>query len=175
MVNSILIAMELNAMLPVNEIPGATEHREGFSHLNDIHGSVESTEMSFIIRDHDIEKFNTKKETFENAATFLNSKYGKGTIELNITDSYFNMREKIEPVMHIVDNVIEAMNSLEIEPKLVPIRGGTDGARLSFMELPTPNIFTGGHNFHGKFEYIPVESMNKAVDVILKVIEISTK
>jgi len=172
MVNSVLIGMELNSMLPANQIPGATEHREGFLHLNDFNGTVEKTDMLYIVRDHDMNKFNEKKALVESAAEFLNKKYGEGTVEIELTDSYFNMKEKIVPVMHIIDTAIEAMEALDIEPKLVPIRGGTDGARLSFMGLPTPNIFTGGHNFHGKFEYIPMESMEKAVEVILKIVEL---
>ena len=175
MVNSILIGTELNAMLPSNQTPSSTENREGFFHLNSITGSVENTEMHYIIRDHSKEKFNDKKELFQNAVNFLNGKYGENVVNAEITDSYFNMKEKIEPVIHIVDDVIRAMKALGIEPKSVPIRGGTDGARLSFMGLPTPNIFTGGHNFHGKFEYIPVESMEKSVATILKIIELSVE
>ncbi len=173
MINSITIAMELQAMLPVNERPEYTENYEGFYLLFDIKGSVETTEMTYIIRDHDLKKYKQKNKLMKRVVKFLNKKYGKNTVELKIENQYYNMKEKIEPVIHIVETAEKAMLAVGVEPVKKPIRGGTDGARLSFMGLPTPNIFTGGHNFHGKFEYIPIQSMQKAVEVILKIIELS--
>ena len=173
MVNSMLIGMELNSMLPIDEKPEYTENYEGFYHLVGYNGSVENTEMTYIIRDHDREKFEKKKETIENIVKFLNYKYDN-IINLSIEDSYYNMKEKILPVIKIVDIAKKAMEELEIEPLISPIRGGTDGARLSYVGLPCPNIFTGGHNYHGKFEYIPIFAMDRAVDVILKIIELYT-
>lgn len=181
MVNSVLLGMELNSMLPVSERPEYTENYEGFFLLCDIKGDVESTNMNYIIRDHHIEKFDQKKNLMINTVDFLNKKYGTGIFELEIKDSYYNMREKVLPVIEIVDIVKKSMEDLGINPIVKPIRGGTDGARLSYMGLPCPNIFTGGHNFHGKFEYIPVQSMEKAVELIVKICqnyaesEISTK
>jgi len=157
MKNSILIGMEFHNMLPVYETPENTEGYEGFSLLTDMSGNVEKTLLEYIIRDHDIAKFNIKKERFQKIADYLNEKYGQGTIELKLEDSYFNMKEKILPHMHIVENAIRAMENVGIEPKVVPIRGGTDGARLSYMGLPCPNLCTGGHNFHGRYEYITVK------------------
>ncbi|WP_313232248.1 peptidase T [Tissierella praeacuta] len=171
MLNSILIATELNSMLPVNERPEYTEGYEGFYHLMDFKGSVEKTEIAYIIRDHSIEKFERKKEALTKVVEFLNYKYGN-IITLKITDSYYNMKEKIEPVIHIVDIAKRAMEDLNIEPLIKPIRGGTDGSRLSYMGLPCPNLFTGGHNFHGKFEYIPIFAMEKSVETILKIVEL---
>lgn len=171
MLNSILIASELNSMLPINEKPEYTEGYEGFYHLMDFKGSVEKTEIAYIIRDHSMEKFQAKKETLAKIVEFLNYKYGE-IITLKITDSYYNMKEKIEPVMHIVDIAKRAMEDLNIEPLIKPIRGGTDGSKLSYMGLPCPNLFTGGHNFHGKFEYIPIFAMEKSVETILKIVEL---
>ena len=171
MINSILVALELNSMLPVNERPEYTEGYEGFYHLMSFDGSVEKTEIGFIIRDHSMEKYESKKETLTKAVEFLNHKYGN-IVNLEITDSYYNMKEKILPVMYIVDIAKKAMEDLGIQPLIKPIRGGTDGARLSYMGLPCPNIFTGGHNYHGKFEYIPTFAMEKSVDTILKIIEL---
>lgn len=171
MLNSILIANELNSMLPINERPEYTENYEGFYHLMDFNGSVEKTEIAYIIRDHSMEKFQIKKETLTKAVDFLNHKYGN-IITLEITDSYYNMKEKIEPVMYIIDLAKKAMEELDIKPLIKPIRGGTDGARLSYMGLPCPNLFTGGHNYHGKFEYIPIFAMEKSVETILKIIEL---
>ena len=171
MINSILVATELNSMLPVNERPEYTEDYEGFYHLMSFNGSVEKTEIGFIIRDHSMESFETKKETLVKAVEFLNNKYGD-IIKLEISDSYYNMKEKIEPNMYIIDIAKKAMEDLNIQPLIKPIRGGTDGARLSYMGLPCPNIFTGGHNYHGKFEYIPTFAMEKSVDTILKIIEL---
>jgi tripeptide aminopeptidase len=171
MVNSMMIAMELHAMLPVNERPEYTEKYEGFFMLMGFNGAVEESSLAYIIRDHDMEKFRQKNELFKKAVEFLNSKYGKNTIKLDLKDQYYNMKEKIEKVKHIIDIAEQAMIEVGVMPKIIPIRGGTDGARLSFMGLPTPNIFTGGHNYHGKFEFIPIQSMQKAVEVILKIIE----
>jgi len=171
MINSILVASELNDLLPVNERPEYTQGYEGFYHLISFNGSVEVTEFAYIIRDHSMEKFNFKKDTLQKAVDFINYKYGD-IVSLDIIDSYYNMREKIEPVMHIIDIAKRAMEELEIAPLIKPIRGGTDGARLSYMGLPCPNLFTGGLNFHGKFEYIPTFAMEKSVETILKIIEL---
>lgn len=172
MINSMIIAMEFNSMLPVDETPFYTEKYEGFFHLTNMSGDVESAKLVYIVRDHDMEKFETKKELAGSIAAFLNEKHGEGTVSVELVDQYFNMREKIEPVMHVVDTAEEAMKQAGVEPRKTPIRGGTDGARLSYMGLPTPNIFTGGHNYHGRFEYIPVESMKKAVEVIINIIKL---
>ncbi|TAH63031.1 MAG: peptidase T [Gottschalkiaceae bacterium] len=175
MINSMEIAMELNSLLPENQKPEYTEGYEGFFHLTSISGDVEKTNMGYIIRDHFKDKFEEKKALMENVVHFLNSKYGENTIQLEIKDQYYNMKEKIEPVMHIVDTAKSAMEELGITPKIKPIRGGTDGSRLSYMGLPCPNLFTGGHNFHGKYEFICTESMESAVKVILKIIELYSK
>lgn len=171
MINSILIASELNNMLPINQRPEYTEDYEGFFHLMHFNGSVEKTDINYIIRDHSIEEFNDKKLLLTEVVDFLNYKYDN-IINLEITDSYYNMKEKIEAHMYIVDIAREAMEQLNIPPIIKPIRGGTDGARLSFMGLPCPNIFTGGLNYHGKFEYISMEAMEKSVQTILKIIDI---
>ena len=159
MVNSQLIAMEFQGLLPVHQRPESTEGYEGFIHLTDMEGQVEQSTLRYIIRDHDMEKFEEKKAVMEAAAAFLNQKYGEGTVELTIRDSYFNMRKCIEPCMHIVERAKKAMADAGMEPVEVPIRGGTDGARLSYEGLPCPNLCTGGENYHGRFEYIPVEDM----------------
>lgn len=175
MINSTLLAGELMGMFPHKETPASTEGYEGFYHLVSISGGVEETKLSYIIRDFDEKEFAKRKETVEGYVEALNKKYGENTFALEIKEQYRNMKEKIEPVKHVVDIAFQAMKESNIVPKVQPIRGGTDGARLSFMGLPTPNIFTGGHNFHGKHEYIPVYSMEKAVEVIIKIIEIYTK
>jgi len=172
--NAIHIAIELNNMLPVNERPEYTEKYEGFFHLMEFNGTVEEAFLKYIIRDHDSDKFEAKKKMISDVAAFLNEKSGPGTVNLDLKDQYYNMREKILPVMHIVQIAERAMKDIGITPCIKPIRGGTDGARLSFDGLPTPNIFTGSHNRHGKFEFIPIQSMEKAVEVILKIIELST-
>lgn len=169
MVNSAKIAMELNSLLPSEEAPEYTEGYEGFYHLLSFHGDVEKTALSYIIRDFDRTSFNNRKALMERIVTDLNEKYGQGTIELELHDQYFNMREKIEPVKEIVDIAHEAMTKLGIEPIIEPIRGGTDGSQLSYMGLPTPNIFTGGENFHGKFEFISIDNMLKATSVIVEI------
>jgi tripeptide aminopeptidase len=172
MIHSTLIANEIMNLLPPNETPATTEGYEGFYHLISLNGEVEETKLQYIIRDFNRESFEDRKLFLSNIVDTLNDKYNKGTIEIEIKDQYYNMKEKIEPVKHVVDTAFMAMKEVGIEPILVPIRGGTDGARLSFMGLPTPNIFTGGHNFHGKYEFIPTFAMEKAVDVILKIIEL---
>lgn len=172
MVNALIIANEFISQLPSDEIPQKTTGRQGFFHLHHISGEIELAELEFIIRDHDITKFEQRKQLLKDIATKLNDKYGEYVV-VDIKDQYFNMREKIEPVMHIVDIAKEAMESLDITPIIKPIRGGTDGSQLSYMGLPCPNIFAGGHNFHGKYEYVPVESMQKAVEVIVKICELT--
>ncbi len=171
MINSQMLAMELHSMLPADQRPEHTEGYEGFFLLISIHGAVETTDMQYIVRDHDMAKFLEKKKLLENVIEFMNKKYGEGTVALEMKDQYYNMREKVEPVKYIVDMAEAAMIEIGISPKIKAIRGGTDGSRLSYMGLPTPNIFAGGHNFHGKHEYIVKESMEKAVEVILKITE----
>ncbi|MDY3058521.1 MAG: peptidase T [Fusobacterium sp.] len=171
MINSIMIAMELNAMLPCDQRPEHTENYEGFFLLDELTGTVENTKMEYIIRDHSMRKFNEKKIIIKDAVQYLAKKYKDAKIEIEVKDSYYNMREKIEPVMHIIDLAKKSMEELEIAPNIRPIRGGTDGARLSYRGLPCPNLFTGGHNFHGRFEYICIQSMKKARDLIVKIAE----
>ena len=171
MINSLMIAMELNSMLPVEQRPEYTENYEGFYLLDELKGDVENTIMKYIIRDHSMKKFNEKKTLIKNAVEYLKLKYKDAKIEIEVKDSYYNMRKKIEPVMEIIDIVKKSMEEIGITPNIKPIRGGTDGARLSYKGLPCPNIFTGGHNFHGKFEYIPIQSMEKARDLIIKIAE----
>lgn len=166
--NSQLIAMEFQSLLPVHQRPESTEGYEGFIHLTDMAGEVEKTTLRYIIRDHDMEKFLRKKAVMESAAAFLNAKYGDGTVDLTIKDSYFNMRQKIEPCMYIVERAKKAMETVGITPRTVPIRGGTDGARLSYEGLPCPNLCTGGENFHGRFEYIPVEDMELITKLLVQ-------
>ena len=175
MINSMYIAQDFISSLPRLETPEHTSGREGFFHLHNIKGDVEETEIDYIIRDHDRKHFEARKEVMYNLATEINSQYGKEIVALEIKDQYFNMREKIEPVMHIVDIAEEAMKAVGVTPEIKPIRGGTDGSQLSYMGLPCPNIFAGGHNFHGRFEYVPVESMQKAIEVIIKIAEITAK
>lgn len=168
MKNAILIAQEFQSMLPKDENPMYTEGYEGFYHLDSIEGNVECTKMDYIIRDHDRNKFAKKKTLFLQVAEFINSKYDESTVEVDMKDSYFNMREMVEPHMFLIDYAKEAMEELGIEPIITPIRGGTDGARLSFMGLPCPNLCTGGENFHGKYEYISIQSMEKIVELLIK-------
>jgi tripeptide aminopeptidase len=175
MVNSMLIATDFIKALPSNEIPQETEGYEGFFHLSDMHGSVEKTTLEYIIRDHDMNLFQQRKKQVLDIAKKLNQQLGSEAIEVVIKDQYFNMREKVEPEMHIVDIAEEAMKSLDIEPLIKAIRGGTDGSQLSYMGLPCPNIFAGGHNFHGRYEYVPVESMLKASQVIVKIAELTAQ
>ncbi|MFS0562137.1 peptidase T [Terribacillus sp. 179-K 1B1 HS] len=169
MVNSMKIAMEFHAKLPEDEAPEYTEGREGFFHLLSFQGDVEQTKLQYILRDHDRDKFEAKKALFEEIAAEIKAEYGDKSIELDMRDQYYNMREKIEPVMEIVDIASEAMKRLAIEPVIKPIRGATDGSQISYMGLPTPNIFTGGENYHGKFEYISVDNMEKATKVIIEI------
>lgn len=175
MINSMLIASEFIEKAPKSETPEMTEGYEGFYLLCDIKGTVEKSELSYIIRDFDKNTFEDKKANMKKWADEINNTYGEGTCEISIKDQYYNMKEKVEPVKYVVDIAFEAMKEVGIEPIVRPIRGGTDGARLSYMGLPCPNIFTGGENFHGKYEYIPVESMEKAVEVIVKVADIYEK
>lgn len=175
MINSMLIANEFIDALPKNEVPEKTSGYEGFFHLYNIEGKVEETTIGLIVRDHDMNKFNDRKLLLEKITSDLNAKHGEGTVEIEIKDQYFNMKEKVEPVMHIVDIAEEAMKNLGIKPLIKPIRGGTDGSQLSYMGLPCPNIFAGGHNFHGKYEYVPVESIKKAIDVIVEIAQLTAK
>ncbi|AWI14000.1 peptidase T [Caldibacillus thermoamylovorans] len=172
MVNSIKIGMELNQQLPVREAPEYTEGYEGFYHLLSFHGDVEKTELYYIIRDHDRQKFEAKKENLVKIVDQLRQKYGEDTIGLKLEDQYYNMREKIEPVKEVFENAKEAMERLDITPVIEPIRGGTDGSQLSYMGLPTPNIFAGGENMHGKYEFVSVETMMKATEVIIEIAKI---
>lgn len=174
MVNSISVANEFLASLPKKEIPENTAGYEGFFHVSSIRGDIEHTEMEVLIRDFDRERFEWRKNTIENGVREFSKRFGL-TIELELKDQYYNMREKIEPLYYIIDIAKQAIRDVDVKPQIVPIRGGTDGARLSFMGLPTPNIFTGGHNFHGRYEYIPVSSMEKAVQVIVRLAELCTK
>lgn len=171
MINSMLIACRLISMLPAAEIPEKTEGYEGFFHLLSIEGSIELTKLELIIRDHDRGRFGKRKALLEGVVNQLNLEYGAGTVQLELRDQYYNMLEQIKPVMQIIDLARQAMTECGIEPRVKAIRGGTDGARLSYMGLPCPNLFAGGLNFHGKYEFIPVQSMEKAVDVILQIIK----
>ncbi len=169
MVNAILVAMELNALLPVDQRPEYTSDYEGFFHITSMTGTVEEASTSYIIRDHDMGRFESKKAEMQRCVDLLNRRY-EGRITLDMKDQYYNMRQQVEPHYHIVEKALKAMEMAGVKPRVQPIRGGTDGARLSFMGLPCPNIFAGGHNFHGKLEFVPVESMEKARDVILNII-----
>lgn len=169
--NALLMAMEFHNMLPAAENPMYTEGYEGFYHLDGMSGTVEEARMEYIIRDHSKEKFEAKKAFMERVAAYLNQRYQEGTVELALKDSYYNMKEKIEPHMYLIDIAKEAMEEIGIEPVITPIRGGTDGARLSYEGLPCPNLCTGGYNFHGKFEFIPVQSMEKVVELLIKIVE----
>lgn len=171
MVNSMRIANQFVTMLPRHETPEHTEKYEGFYHLVGMEGTVEQSSLSYIIRDHDHDRFERRKKEMQHLVNKINSEFGDETATLEIKDQYYNMREKVEPVMHIVDLAFEAMESVGVKPNVKPIRGGTDGARLSFEGLPCPNIFAGGHNFHGRFEFVPVQSMEKAMMVIVKIVE----
>ena len=170
MINSQLIAMEFNGLLPAHQRPESTEGYEGFIHLTDMEGEVEKSTLRYIIRDHDMEKFQAKKAIMETAAAFINQKYGEGTVTLTIRDSYFNMRQMIEPCMYVVERAMKAMKNVGMNPIAVPIRGGTDGARLSYMGLPCPNLCTGGENYHGRFEYIPVEDMDLCTRMLVEIL-----
>ena len=170
MKNASLIACEFNSLLPADEIPEKTEGYEGFHHLISMSGECELAKLNYIIRDHDKAKFEEKKRVFVETAEIINKKYGEGTLVLNLTDSYYNMKEMIEPCMYVVERAKRAMTDLGVDPKVVPIRGGTDGARLSFMGLPCPNLCTGGENFHSRFEFVSCESMEKISDIIVRIV-----
>ena len=170
--NAILIGQELNSLLPVDQRPEYTEGYEGFFHLISFKGSVEEADFAYIIRDHDRTKFEAKKVLIQQVTDFINTKYGEGTATLVLKDQYYNMREQVEPHYFIIEKAIKAMEMAGIKPKIQPIRGGTDGANLSFKGLPCPNIFAGGLNFHGKMEYVPLQSMEKATEVILNLVKL---
>ncbi|AAK78456.1 tripeptide aminopeptidase [Clostridium acetobutylicum] len=172
MINSISVAEEFMRLMPKEQAPEYTEGYEGFYHIVDFQGSVEETKLQYIIRDFSKNKFEDKKKLMLDAAKFINEKYGRNLVEIEVKDQYYNMKEKIDEVKYVVDIAYKAMEEVEVKPLVRPIRGGTDGARLSFMGLPTPNLFTGGVNFHGKFEYIPTFAMEKAVEVIVKIVEL---
>lgn len=175
MVNANRLACEFNAMIPDTDIPENTEGYQGFYHLLGMETRTEEAKMSYIIRDHDRGKFENRKDFMKDCARKMNEKYGEGTVEVVIKDQYYNMKEKIEPAMHVIDIVLQAMQETGVAPKVEPIRGGTDGAQLSFKGLPCPNIFAGGVNFHGPYEFVSVRVMKKAVEVIVKICEITTQ
>jgi len=175
MKNSMRIAMELNSMLPASEVPEHTDDYEGYYHLTDFSGNVDSTVINYIIRDHDAVAFNRKKDMLIKIVDHLNMKYGPRTVTLIMVDQYYNMKAKIEPVFHIVELAMKAITASGLTPKVRPVRGGTDGSKLSYMGLPCPNIFTGGHNFHSRYEFIPIRSMEKAVEVIVRIVELNAK
>ncbi|HPF97745.1 MAG: peptidase T [Flavobacteriaceae bacterium] len=175
LVNSMYIATDFINSLPRLETPEHTEEYQGFFHLHHVDGDVEQTTLQYIIRDHDRAHFEARKEVMQKLTNDINAEYGREVISIEIKDQYFNMREKVEPVMHIVDIAEEAMKQLDIEPLIKAIRGGTDGSQLSYMGLPCPNIFAGGHNFHGRYEYVPVESILKATEVICKIAELTAE
>jgi tripeptide aminopeptidase len=173
--NAILMAMEFNAMLPAAERPAHTENYEGFYHLNEVRGTPEQAELKYIVRDHSRKVFEARKSRLTAIGEYLNGVYGEKSFTVDLADSYYNMEEKLRDAWHVVELAKTAMRELGIEPITTPVRGGTDGARLSFMGLPCPNIFTGGHNYHGTHEYIPIQSMEKAVEVILKINELNCR
>lgn len=172
MKNAILIGMEVNSLLPVGQRPELTEGYDGFFHIISFKGTVEEAEFGYIIRDHDRKKFEEKKELIEQCVKFINVKYGEGTATLEVKDQYYNMREQVEPYYFIVETAVKAMEMAGVKPKIQPIRGGTDGANLSFKGLPCPNIFAGGMNFHGKMEFAPLENIEKASEVVLNIIKL---
>jgi tripeptide aminopeptidase len=175
MINSLLVANEYASLLPANETPGTTEGYEGFYHLIGMEGEVENTVLSYIVRDHDREKFEARKQALLDYAAQLNEKYGEGTVTVELKDQYYNMRQQVEPLMHIIDIAFAAMQEAGVTPKVKAIRGGTDGAQLSFKGLPCPNIFAGGLNFHGRYEFVPVQSIKKAMNVVVKIAELTAK
>lgn len=175
MLNSMRVAYQFASMLPRHETPEHTEKYEGFYHLVGMEGTVEKSSLSYIIRDHDRDRFERRKKEMQHLVNKINAEFGESTATLELRDQYYNMREKVEPVMHVVDLAFEAMEAVGVKPNVKPIRGGTDGARLSYEGLPCPNIFAGGHNFHGRFEYVPVQSMEKAMMVIVKIAELLEK
>jgi tripeptide aminopeptidase len=173
MVNANALATEFAKMLPTNETPETTEGYQGFYHLLGIQSNIEEARMSYIIRDHDRERFEDRKRFIANCASLMNEKYGDGTVVCEVKDQYYNMKEKIDPQMHVIDLVLHAMQAVGVAPKVKPIRGGTDGAQLSFRGLPCPNIFAGGVNFHGPYEFISIQSMEKAMQVVVKICELT--
>lgn len=175
MINSMLLANEFISMLPANEVPAATEGYEGFYHLIGIQGDIEGTDLSYIIRDHDRAKFEQRKKFITASAEKMNERYGADTVTVCLKDQYYNMRQQVEPLMHIIDIAFAAMKEAGVEPKVKAIRGGTDGAQLSFKGLPCPNIFAGGLNFHGRYEFVPIQSINKAMNVVAKIAELTAK
>ena len=175
MLNSMRVAYQFASMLPRHETPEHTEKYEGFYHLVGMEGTVEKSSLSYIIRDHDRDRFERRKKEMQHLVNKINAEFGEGTATLELRDQYYNMRERVEPVMHVVDLAFEAMEAVGVKPNVKPIRGGTDGARLSYEGLPCPNIFAGGQNFHGRFEYVPVQSMEKAMMVIVKIAELLEK
>ena len=175
MINSLLVANEYASLLPADETPGTTEGYEGFYHLIGMEGEVENTVLSYIVRDHDREKFEARKQALLNYAAQLNEKYGEGTVTVELKDQYYNMRQQVEPLMYIIDIAFAAMQEAGVTPKVKAIRGGTDGAQLSFKGLPCPNIFAGGLNFHGRYEFVPVQSIEKAMNVVVKIAELTAK
>ena len=175
MINSLLVANEYASLLPADETPGTTEGYEGFYHLIGMEGEVENTVLSYIVRDHDREKFEARKQALLDYAAQLNEKYGEGTVTVELKDQYYNMRQQVEPLMYIIDIAFAAMQEAGVTPKVKAIRGGTDGAQLSFKGLPCPNIFAGGLNFHGRYEFVPVRSIEKAMNVVVKIAELTAK
>ena len=175
MINSLLVANEYASLLPADETPGTTEGYEAFYHLIGMEGEVENTVLSYIVRDHDREKFEARKQALLDYAAQLNEKYGEGTVTVELKDQYYNMRQQVEPLMHIIDIAFAAMQEAGVTPKVKAIRGGTDGAQLSFKGLPCPNIFAGGLNFHGRYEFVPVQSIEKAMNVVVKIAELTAK
>jgi len=175
MINASAIAIEFANALPNDEVPELTDGREGFFHLADIEGDVSNAKMVYIIRDHDIDQFNARKELFQQIATDIQSRYDHTVISAEVTDQYYNMIEKVKEKFESVEIAEQALKDVGVTPDIKPIRGGTDGSRLSFMGLPCPNIFAGGHNFHGPYEYVPVESMEKAVEVIVRIAELTAE
>ena len=173
MVNACLLATELAQMLPEDERPETTEGYQGFFHLLGIEGNVEKAKMSYIIRDHDSDRFEARKRLIQKSVDLMNEKYGEGTFTIEVKDQYYNMKEKIDPQMHVIDLVLHAMQDCGVAPKVKPIRGGTDGAQLSFKGLPCPNIFAGGVNFHGPYEFVSIQSMEKAMQVIIRICELT--
>ena len=173
MVNANVVAMELAALLPANERPETTEGYQGFFHLLGVQGSVEKAQLNYIIRDHDRARFEERKRELQTAADMLNARYGEGTVTVEMRDQYYNMKEKIDPQMHVIDLVLHAMQDCGVAPKVKPIRGGTDGAQLSFKGLPCPNIFAGGVNSHGPYEFVSIQSMQKAMQVIVRICELT--
>ena len=175
MINSMLVAGEFMSLLPAAETPAHTESYEGFYHLVGMNGEVEQSTLSYIIRDHDRQKFEARKEKVQQVVAFINQQYGEEIATLELRDQYYNMREKIEPVMHVIDLAKAGMKAAGVEPKVKAIRGGTDGAQLSFKGLPCPNIFAGGLNFHGRFEFLPIPNLEKAMMTVVKIVELSVK